>query len=42
MTALDLLGYAAADERPRQFVHTSDEELEAVLSGIKVGGCATM
>lgn len=36
LTALDLLGFAAADERPQQFVHMGDDELEAVLTGIKV------
>ncbi|CAI7794743.1 unnamed protein product [Closterium sp. NIES-54] len=29
LTALDLIQYAAADERPRQFVHASEEEMEA-------------
>lgn len=36
LTALDLLGYAAADERPRQFVHMPEDELEAISSGVKV------
>ena len=35
LTALDLLGFAAADERPQQFVHMGDDEMEAVLTGIK-------
>ncbi|CAI5529834.1 unnamed protein product [Closterium sp. Naga37s-1] len=29
LTALDLIQYAAADERPQQFVHASEEEMEA-------------
>lgn len=28
LTALDLITFAVADERPRQFVHMEDEELE--------------
>ncbi|CAI6000970.1 unnamed protein product, partial [Closterium sp. NIES-64] len=32
LTALDLIQYAAADERPRQFVHASEEEMEAHVS----------
>ena len=28
LTALDLIGFAAADERPQQFVHMPEEELE--------------
>lgn len=36
LTALDLLGYAAADEQPRQFVHMPEHELEAVLATVKV------
>ncbi|GJP66452.1 hypothetical protein CLOP_g23384 [Closterium sp. NIES-67] len=28
LTALDLIQYAAADERPRQFVHAGEEEME--------------
>lgn len=35
LTALDLIGYAAADERPRQFVHCPEEELEEALASIK-------
>ncbi|CAL8464110.1 g3645 [Coccomyxa elongata] len=37
LTALDLIGYAAADERPRQFVHCPEEELEEALASIKDG-----
>lgn len=36
LTALDLIGYAAADERPQQFVHMPEEELEATVSTLKV------
>lgn len=35
LTALDLIGHAAADERPRQFVHCPEEELEQALWLIK-------
>lgn len=41
LTALDLLGFAAADERPQQFVHMPEDELAAVLSGIKARPCQT-
>lgn len=36
LTALDLIGYAAGDERPRQFVHMPEHELEQELIPIKV------
>lgn len=36
LTALDLIGYAAGDERPRQFVHMPEQELEKELVSIKV------
>ena len=36
LTALDLIGYAAGDERPRQFVHMPEQELEEELVSIKV------
>lgn len=36
LTALDLLGFAAADEQPRQFVHMPEHELDAVLATVKV------
>ena len=36
LTALDLIGYAAGDERPRQFVHMPEQELEQELVSIKV------
>ena len=36
LTALDLIGYAAGDERPRQFVHMPEQELEDELVSIKV------
>ena len=36
LTALDLIGYAAGDERPRQFVHMPEQELEQELVPIKV------
>ena len=36
LTALDLLGYAAGDERPRQFVHCPEEELDQAVATIKV------
>ena len=35
LTALDLIGYAAGDERSRQFVHMPEEELEQELLSIK-------
>ncbi len=38
LTALDLLGYAAGDERPRQFVHCPEEELDQAVATIKVIG----
>ena len=36
LTALDLIGYAAGDERPRQFVHMLEQELDQELVSIKV------
>lgn len=36
LTALDLIAYAAADERPQQFVHMPEAELEAEAARIKV------
>ena len=36
LTALDLIGYAAGDERPRQFVHMPEQELDQELVSIKV------
>lgn len=36
LTALDLIGFAAGDERPRQFVHMPEAELEQELMSIKV------
>lgn len=35
LTALDLIAFAAADERPNQFVNMPEEELEYVLDRIK-------
>ncbi len=35
LTALDLIGFAAADERPQQFVHMPEEELEAIANTVK-------
>lgn len=35
LTALDLIGFAAADERPQQFVHMPDEEIEAITATLK-------
>ena len=35
LTALDLIGYAAGDERSRQFVHLPEAELEQELLSIK-------
>ena len=35
LTALDLIAYAAADERPDGFVHMSDDELTMHLSKVK-------
>ena len=45
LTALDLIAFAAADEKPQQFVHMPEAELEAVTATVKVGpnkplGCA--
>ena len=37
LTALDLIAFAAADEKPQQFVHMPETELEAVTATIKVG-----
>jgi hypothetical protein len=36
LTALDLIGYAAADERPRQFVHCAEPELDAAVAAVQV------
>ena len=36
LTALDLIAYAAADERPSQFVHMPEHELEQALVTVKV------
>ena len=36
LTALDLLGFAAGDERPRQFVHCPEDELDQAVATIKV------
>lgn len=36
LTALDLIAYAAADERPQQFVHCSEEELAAAVASVSV------
>ena len=36
LTALDLIGFAAGDERPRQFVHMPESELDQELVSIKV------
>jgi hypothetical protein len=42
LTALDIIGYAAGDERPRQFVHCSEAELEEAVAGVKVSSrCVT-
>ncbi|KAK9814715.1 hypothetical protein WJX72_010327 [[Myrmecia] bisecta] len=35
LTALDLIAYAAADERPRQFVHMPEDELDHTLAAIQ-------
>ncbi|GAB4820015.1 hypothetical protein N2152v2_007061 [Parachlorella kessleri] len=35
LTALDLIAYAAADDRPRQFLRVSDEEMEQCLATVK-------
>jgi len=35
LTALDLIGLAAANESPRQFLHMSERELEPILRKIK-------
>lgn len=36
LTALDLIAFAAADDRPQQFVHMPEAELDAVAATIKV------
>ena len=36
LTALDLIGYAAGDERPRQFVRCPEDELDQAVATIKV------
>ena len=36
LTALDLIGFAAADERPQQFIHMPEDELEATVATLKV------
>ncbi|KIY91518.1 hypothetical protein MNEG_16446 [Monoraphidium neglectum] len=35
LTALDLITYAAADERPEQWLHMEPQELQAALSEVK-------
>ncbi|PNH03988.1 Activating signal cointegrator 1 complex subunit 3, partial [Tetrabaena socialis] len=35
LTALDLITYAVADERPQQFLHMTEAELEACMLGVK-------
>ncbi|KAK9850259.1 hypothetical protein WJX84_005584 [Apatococcus fuscideae] len=35
LTALDLIGFAAGDERARQFVHMPEDELEQILASVK-------
>ena len=41
LTALDLIGFAAADERPQQFVHMPDEEIEAITATLKVSNTSS-
>lgn len=41
LTALDLIGYAAGDERPRQFVHCPEDELDQAVATIKVCLCCS-
>ena len=36
LTALDLIAFAAAADRPRQFVHMSEVEAEASLASVRV------
>lgn len=36
LTALDLIAFAAADERPQQFVNMPEGELQATVSTIRV------
>lgn len=36
LTALDVIAYAAADERPRAFLRISDEEIDQMLPMVKV------
>lgn len=36
LTALDLIAHAAADEKPQQFVHMPEADLEAVTTTLKV------
>lgn len=35
LTALDLITYAVADERPHQFLRMEPDELAALLPGVK-------
>ena len=42
LTALDLIGYAAGDERPRQFVHCPESELDQAVAAVQVGGTLTL
>ena len=35
LTALDLITYAVAEERPQQFVHMPEEELQLVLETVR-------
>lgn len=38
LTALDLIAYAAADDRPRQFLRLPDADMEQHLATVKVRG----
>lgn len=35
LTALDIIAYAAADERPRAFVHMTEYELDEILLSVR-------
>ncbi|CAG9467191.1 unnamed protein product [Pedinophyceae sp. YPF-701] len=35
LTALDLIAYAAADNRPRTFLHTDDDEIAALVAQVR-------
>ena len=36
LTALDLIAFAASDERPQQFVNMAEKDLEVIVATIRV------